>query len=347
MFRFLLLGLLTTLPFHVFASSVNRHVDFTHTVSLEVMSVEQARGAVKELALQDAADELPGLIFGVESVNNHEYTLLLRRYSVGVFEYAILTELTNRTANTLTIESRVSFNPEEALRLLTPVADGEAAVQRLEASSNVMRKNDMEAASFSLMMLEQAMQHDKALKSATDLYGSDGYVLSLRLAQERILFEVMKDIYISFMVPTIRSVQRGAESRINIRSERYNTNNPYYQLQTTLTSDLPLIDGALTYYGDNDVITGEEELEFLLLPYQEKWGFITIELMKSRLHFCTPEGYGISISQLRPPYVKKTGRREPVTFTFGFRSSEVVNDKHLNVGGVGVCIGHSPNNERL
>lgn len=320
-------------------------VELTQTIPIGTMTMDQALALARENALTEASEKLPGLLFGEETQKNEHYSIQVRRYSAAVFHYLVLTEFIDRATNTLTVRSRVTFDAHEAIRILKPIADGANAMMRLESLSTDERNEDMRAATFSLSMLDRARRHESTFKAQSLDYGTDAYLLAQREAQERILFEVMKDIYVSFMVPTIQAVERTASSYIkkDVPKSKFTVADNHLIIE--FKSDAPLVDGALERYPSKETVSAEDEIEVLLAPYNARWPFITAKLINSRIYFCSPEGYPRLLGEVRPPYIKEIRRREEGRLHFSMKGDSITK-RQLNIGSLGVCIGNSQNYEK-
>lgn len=317
------------------------YIEYKYTLPLSTGTMVQISEIVREKAMNEASYELPSLIFGSEVVEGDEYTHLLQRHSVGVFDYKVLSEFIDRVSETATFEVRVSFDIEQAIQLLEPVAQGLNAVVRLEGLLKEQRQSDIDAANFSILMLERAKSHVAALNRNAGVPGSDAYLLARRVAQERFLFEVMKDVYVTLMLPALN----GFRKLSSIERVIEDSNNGVLSRDGAMTfySDTPLVEGILQLNSlkRKEAITWRDELEFVLKPYQEVWPFVTVALIEKRMFFCGSDLKKIDPYHIQPVYLRNIWRRREGSLSFILRKNKRDNGVVLrrDMGEIGICIG--------
>jgi len=260
-------------------------VTVTKTYSMDRASRGDVLTIFKHHALAKAGKQLPILLSGSESVNNGQYSEELKSYSASILQYELTHESINKEENTIELTGRVTFDSEEALRTLQRIKDGIDSQRKSEAFEELSRELEQgKIRELTELFIKRAKAYEEAYSADALAPGSDAYIVRRRIAQERILSEAMKDVYIKYLLPAIKAAKNSHETGAinNLRVD----GKPLPRYVIEIDTDVPLVPGAEKLVDSQSKITWRNELNIILEPYSARWPFITVELIAQRMQVC-------------------------------------------------------------
>ena len=316
------------------------YVTVNKTYSMDRASRGDVLTIFKRHALAKAGRQLPSLLSGSESVNNGQYSEELKSYSASILQYELIHESINKEENTIELTGRVTFDSEKALRTLKRIKDGIDSQRKSEAFEELSRElEEGKIRELTELFIKRAKAYEEAYSADTLAPGSDAYLVRKRIAQERILSEAMKDVYLKYLLPAIKAAKENRQTEAINNTRVDGKPLPQYVIQ--IVTNVPLVTGAETLIETQDKITWRDELKAVLAPYQKHWPFITVGLITQRMQVCAGSaglmdddkfpGY----AAVRPDFDTTTMRRRIGKLYVQDATTNILNSKKAMLG---ICL---------
>lgn len=310
------------------------------TYSLDRVSRSDAVEYFKHQAIAEAGKQLPSLLFGTESLDDGKYSQRIQSHAASIFNYSLTEELIDRENNTISLTGTVSFDPQQALNTIKKIKDGIDAQRKNKAFEKLTQELESDKiGSLTELFLKRARAYEKAYDLSDLPEGSDAYIVTKRIAQERILSEAMKDVYLNFLLPAIKEAKKSVQTKAinNLRVDGKAL--PRYVIE--VHTQVPLVSGAAKLIEQQREITWRDELSVVLAPYQSEWPFITVDLIASRMQVCAGTA-GLmdndkfpGFEAIRPDFNTKTMRRGVGKLYVQDATTNTLNSQR---GMLGICL---------
>jgi hypothetical protein len=224
-------------------------------------------------------------VFGSELSNDGHYSEQLKSYASSVFDYQLMNVSVDRESNTINLKAKVSFDSQEALETIKELKDGVDAQRKVKAFEELSQELESgKIGSLTELFLKRGESYEDAYSLDGLSVGSDAYIVRRRIAQERILSEAMKDVYIKYLLPAIKAAKKSPKTGAinNLRVD----GKPLPRYVIEIDTDVPLVAGAEKLVDRQSKITWRDELGVILEPYSARWPFITVDLITKRMQIC-------------------------------------------------------------
>ena len=119
-------------------------VTVTVTIPTKDLSDVKVMAAAKNKAVIDAMETLPSVVWGSESIKGLHYSEYVRSISFAYADVTILKQTFDRLANTLTIQSSVSWDENKIKTMLSDVSEGEKAKNTLNQITELMKSASLQ-----------------------------------------------------------------------------------------------------------------------------------------------------------------------------------------------------------
>lgn len=310
------------------------------TYSLDRASKGDVIEFFKHQAISEAAKKLPSLVFGSEFANDGRYSEQLKSYSSSVFDYQLTHVSIDRESNSIELEAKVSFDSRDALTTIKEIKDGIDAQRKVKAFEKLSQELESDKiGGLTELFLERGKAYDDAYSLDGLSVGSDAYIVRKRIAQERILSEAMKDVYIKYLLPAIKAAKNSHETGAinNLRVD----GKPLPRYVIEIDTDVPLVPGAEKLVDSQSKITWRDELNIILEPYSARWPFITVELIAQRMQVCTGSAGAMDndtfpgFKAIRPDFDTQTLRRSTGKLYIQDATANPLNSKKEMLG---ICL---------
>ncbi|MCO4320364.1 hypothetical protein [Aliidiomarina quisquiliarum] len=334
-------------------------IEYKQSVDISNQTLEQAMIAAQERALEYGMHELPALILGREQVTNGAYTSRIESWRLAGLRHEFTHTSINHTENVVEFTSVIHYDKAAVIEAIVKVAATQRSAREAGQIYDAVREVDSQMLSEHFLRRARA-GYESAM--AEEFASNDERLINTRLAQERVLAEVMKDVYLHYFVPAIQAMRVANVTREVLANNRQSN---VIQIAYRYTPRLPPVENSMT--NPEGLITWHEEISAILKPYSEQYPFINIDTIIERMSICSPFGeiytgtqrrapvrgmrdvgwgrgqkysYHTNIASIRPAYNPDTMRREQAQIEISPYTESAVASWNKMSGGelIGVCI---------
>lgn len=302
------------------APAVMGSQSITHTqkIALEGRGLDEVMMLARERALEYAMEELPALVMGQERLTNDAYSRVIENWQLAGLRHEFVSTNISHGDGIAEFISHIHYDKDAVVQALVEVSSAKRLASEAEQVYDSIR--DIEAGTLSEHFLRQA---NAAYESAQNRRYSDNdeRMINVRLAQEKVLAEAMKDVYMHYMIPAIQAL-RVSDVEVETRRPTFHhgLGNPRYTTTLTYTPRLEPVRGAKP--NRQGLITWDVELNAILKPYQDRHPFINIATIIERMSVCSATGDVIinGNHHARPGY-RRGGSRRSIAYSDGYHTT--------------------------
>lgn len=314
------------------APAVMGSQSITHTqkIALEGRGLDEVMMLARERALEYAMEELPALVMGQERLTNDAYSRVIENWQLAGLRHEFVSTNISHGDGIAEFISHIHYDKDAVVQALVEVSSAKRLASEAEQVYDSIR--DIDAGTLSEHFLRQANAAYEGVQNRS-YSDNEERMINVRLAQEKVLAEAMKDVYMHYMIPAIQAL-RVSEIHVEAGRSSFGHGRDNWRNVTilTYTPRLEPVQGAKPNH--QGLIRWDAELNAILKPYQDRYPFINIATIIERMSVCSATGdvlvngrpnlrrgttkrggYNTTLRALRPAYNTDTMRRERTSFT--------------------------------